>query len=251
MISLAGKRVLITGATSGIGEACARAFAELGCGLVLTGRRDDRLKALAASLSNSTGVELTTIVFDVRDLEGIRAIPWPAIDILVNNAGLGIGLDPLQWGNIEEWDAMIDANVKGLLYMTRAILPGMVERKSGHVINLGSAAGHWVYPGGNVYCATKHAVKALTEAMRLDLVGTGIRVSSVDPGMVETEFSVVRFRGDAERAHKVYEGMTPLTAEDVADVIVFCATRRPHVNINQVIMMPVDQAGIGTVNRRK
>ncbi|MBI3891949.1 MAG: SDR family NAD(P)-dependent oxidoreductase [Candidatus Wallbacteria bacterium] len=251
MISLAGKRVLVTGATSGIGEACARVFAEEWCALVLTGRREDRLQSLGRELAELHGIELTTIVLDVRDLEGIRAVPWPEIDLLINNAGLGLGLDPIQKGSIEEWDEMIDANIKGLLYVTRAILPGMVERGSGHVINLGSAAGHWVYPGGNVYCATKSAVKALTEAMRLDLAGAGIRVSSVDPGMVETEFSVIRFRGDAARAKSVYAGMTPLTAEDVADAILFCATRSPHVNINEVVMMPVDQAGIATVNRKK
>lgn len=251
MHSLRGKRVLITGATAGIGAACARAFAAAGCPLVLTGRREERLRSLAEELSEQFGCELATLAFDIRDREAIGAIHWPEIDILFNNAGLAIGMEPVQAGHPDDWDAMIDTNVKGLLAMTRAILPGMIQRQSGHVINMGSAAGHWAYPGGNIYCATKYAVKALTECLRIDLVGTGVRVSSVDPGMVETDFSITRLRGDEDRARSVYAGMTPLTAEDVAEVVLWCAARPPHVNINTVVMMPVDQAAISLVHRQK
>jgi serine 3-dehydrogenase len=177
--------------------------------------------------------------------------PWSEVDILINNAGLSRGLDKLYLGDIEDWEEMIDTNIKGLLYLTRYVLPGMVDRGSGHIINIGSIAGHQTYPGGNVYCGSKAAVKAISEGLKLDLLGTPIRVTSIDPGMVETEFSQVRFHGDRERAKKVYEGIKPLTAQDVADVIFFCATRPAHVNINQVILMPVDQASATLVNRQK
>jgi serine 3-dehydrogenase len=250
MTSLQGKRVLVTGATAGIGAACARAFAALGCALVLVGRREDRLAALAAECQERWGTELATVAMDVREREAVGAIRWPPVDLLVNNAGLALGMEPLQDGDPGEWDEVLDTNVKGLLYFTRALLPAMIARGEGHVINVGSVAGHWTYPGGAVYCASKHAVKAISEALRLDLHGTGVRVSSVDPGMVETEFSEVRFRGDRERARKVYEGMTALSAEDVAETVAWCATRPPHVNVCDVILMPVDQASVTLVRRR-
>jgi serine 3-dehydrogenase len=175
---------------------------------------------------------------------------WSKIEVLINNAGLSRGLDPLQEGSIQDWEEMIDTNLKGLLYMTRYITPGMVERGSGHVINLGSIAGHETYPKGNVYCATKAAVRAISEGLKKDLLGTPVRVSCVDPGLVETEFSLVRFRGEAEKAAKTYQGLTPLTPEDIADVIYFCATRPPHVNISEMLVIPTDQSGATMVHRR-
>jgi 3-hydroxy acid dehydrogenase/malonic semialdehyde reductase len=247
--------VLITGATAGIGEACARAFAAAGARLVLTGRRTERLQALADELRQAHGTESRLLAVDVRDrgqvFAAIGGLPaeWAAIDVLVNNAGLGRGVDRLQVGDPDGWDEMVDTNVKGLLYVTRAVTPGMVERGRGHVINLGSVAGHEVYTGGAVYCATKHAVGAITRGLRMDLLGTGVRVSTVDPGMVETEFSVVRFHGDQDRADKVYEGMTPLTAADIADTVLWVATRPPHVNIDEIIIKPTDQASATLIHR--
>jgi 3-hydroxy acid dehydrogenase/malonic semialdehyde reductase len=247
--------VLITGATAGIGEACARAFAAAGARLVLTGRRTERLQALADELRQAHGSESRLLAVDVRDREQVFAavggLPaeWAAVDVLVNNAGLGRGVDKVQAGDPDGWDEMVDTNVKGLLYVTRAVTPGMVERGRGHVINLGSVAGHEVYPGGAVYCATKHAVGAITRGLRMDLLGTGVRVSTVDPGMVETEFSVVRFHGDRERADNVYRGMTPLTAADIADTVLWVATRPPHVNIDEIIIKPTDQASATLVHR--
>jgi 3-hydroxy acid dehydrogenase/malonic semialdehyde reductase len=248
--------VLITGASAGIGAACARAFAAAGARLILCARRTDRLRELAAELKAAHGTESCLLELDVRDVgvvtRLIEDLPplWAQIDVLVNSAGLGRGTDKLHEGNSSEWDEMVDTNVKGLLYVTRAVVPGMVRRGRGHVVNLGSLAGHEVYPGGAVYCATKHAVDAITRGLRMDLVGTGIRVSTVDPGMVETEFSVVRFRGDAGRAGQVYAGMTPLTPEDVADAVLYCATRPPHVDIAEIVMMPVDQGSTTLVHRR-
>jgi 3-hydroxy acid dehydrogenase/malonic semialdehyde reductase len=247
--------VLITGATSGIGEACAHAFAAAGARLVLTGRRTERLDAVAAALGQAHGAECRLLALDVRDREAVFAavagLPaeWAMIDVLVNNAGLGRGMDKLQAGDPDGWDEMVDTNVKGLLYATRAVTPGMVERGRGHVINLGSVAGHEVYPGGAVYCATKHAVGAITRGLRMDLLGTGVRVSTVDPGMVETEFSVVRFHGDQDRADRVYRGMTPLTAADIAETVLWVATRPPHVNIDEIIIKPTDQASATLVHR--
>jgi serine 3-dehydrogenase len=247
--------VLITGASAGIGAACARAFAAAGARLILCARRTDRLRALAEELKAAHGTETCLLELDVRDVgvatRLIEDLPpqWRDVDVLVNNAGLGRGTDKLHEGNSGEWDEMLDTNVKGLLYVTRAVVPGMVRRGRGHVINLGSLAGHEVYPGGAVYCASKHAVHAITRGLRMDLVGTGVRVSSVDPGMVQTEFSTIRFRGDEERAEKVYAGMTPLTAEDIADAVLYCATRPPHVVIADVVMMPVDQASTTLVHR--
>ena len=238
------RNVLVTGASSGIGAACARAFAGAGARLVLAARRADRLEALAAELRDAHGTESRLLELDVRDAQAVGAalgaLPpeWAEVDVLVNNAGLGRGLEKAQEGDPAGWDEMVDTNVKGLLYVTRAVLPGMVARGRGHVVNIGSVAGHEVYPGGAVYCATKHAVGAITRGLRMDLLGTGVRVSTVDPGMVETEFSVVRFHGDRERADRVYRGMTPLVADDVADTVLWVATRPPHVCIDEIIIKP-------------
>lgn len=253
---LQGKIAFVTGASSGIGQACARSFAAAGCRLILAARRADRLEALAAELSQAHGTESHLLTLDVREREAVDAaiagLPaeWQAIELLINNAGLSRGLDKLQEGYWLDWEEMIDTNVKGLLWISRAVLPGMVERDSGHVINIGSVAGHQVYPGGNVYCATKHAVGALTQGMRLDLVGTRIRVSSVDPGLVHTEFSEVRFRGDTGRADPVYRNYPPLQAEDIAETVLFCASRPPHVNIQDVLIMPQDQAAVYAAHPR-
>jgi 3-hydroxy acid dehydrogenase / malonic semialdehyde reductase len=247
--------VLITGASAGIGEACARAFAAAGARLVLTARRRERLEALAAELRDAHGTESHLLTLDVRDREAVAAavagLPaeFAAIDLLVNNAGLARGTDKVQNGDPAAWDEVVQTNVNGLLYVTRAVVPGMVERGRGHVVNLGSVAGHEVYPGGAVYCATKHAVGAITRGLRMDLLGTGLRVSTVDPGMVETEFSVVRFGGDRERADKVYRGLTPLVAADIADTVLWVATRPPHVNIDEIIIKPTDQASATLVHR--
>jgi 3-hydroxy acid dehydrogenase/malonic semialdehyde reductase len=247
--------VLITGASSGIGEACAHAFAAAGARLVLTARRRERLEALAAELRDAHGTECHLLTLDVRDRNGVASafagLPaeWAAIDVLVNNAGMARGTDKVQNGAPGEWDDVVQTNVNGLLYVTRAVTAGMVGRGRGHVINLGSVAGHEVYPGGAVYCATKHAVGAITKGLRMDLLGTGLRVSTVDPGMVETEFSVVRFGGDQERADKVYRGMTPLTAADIADTVLWVATRPAHVNIDEIIIKPTDQASATMVHR--
>ncbi|HET6230222.1 MAG TPA: SDR family oxidoreductase [Longimicrobiaceae bacterium] len=249
--------VLVTGASSGIGEACARAFAALGSRLVLAARRTDRLEALAAELRGAHGTESHLMELDVRDVgvvtRVLAALPpeWAEIDVLVNNAGLGRGTEKVHEASSADWDEMIDTNVKGLLYVTRSVVPGMVARGRGHVVNIGSLAGHEVYPGGAVYCATKHAVDAITRGLRLDLLGTGVRVSTVDPGMVETNFSVVRFKGDEDRAKKVYAGMTPLGPDDVADAVAWCATRPPHVSIDEVILKPVDQGSTTIVHRAK
>ncbi len=250
------RTVLVTGASAGIGAACARAFAGAGARLVLAARRTERLEALAAELRDAHGTESRLLELDVRDAEAVAttlgALPaeWAEVDVLVNNAGLGLGLAKAYEGSPADWDGMVDTNVKGLLYVTRAVVPGMVARGRGHVVNIGSVAGHEVYPGGAVYCATKHAVAAITKGLRMDLLGTGVRVSTVDPGMVETEFSLVRFQGDRERADRVYAGMTPLVADDVADAVLWCATRPPHVNIDEIIIKPTDQASATLVNRK-
>jgi 3-hydroxy acid dehydrogenase / malonic semialdehyde reductase len=249
--------VLVTGASAGIGAACARAFARAGARLVLTARRQERLEALARELAEVHGTETLPLALDARDREAVLgtlgALPegWGEVDVLVNNAGLGRGLERLSEGDPAEWDEMVDTNVKGALFAIRAVTPGMVARGRGHVIALGSVAGHEVYPGGAVYCATKHALDAITRGLRMDLLGTGVRVSTVDPGMVETEFSVVRFRGDREKAGRVYRGMTPLTADDVADAVLWIASRPPHVNVDQVILKPTDQASATLVHRRQ
>nr|WP_116217595.1 SDR family NAD(P)-dependent oxidoreductase [Allomuricauda sp.] len=247
------KTALITGATSGIGKATAEIFAKQGFNLVLCGRRQDRLDELKEKLGQS--VEIHTLNFDVRDREAVFAavesLPkaFAQIDILVNNAGNAHGLDPIDKGSIDDWEAMLDINVKGLLYMSKAILPQMVERKAGHIINIGSTAGKEVYPNGNVYCASKHAVDAINQGMRIDLNAYGIRVGAVNPGLVQTEFSDVRFKGDADKASKVYQGFQPLKPQDIADIILFVVTRPYHVNIADLVVMPTAQASSTIVKK--
>ncbi len=244
--------VFVTGASSGIGAACCEVFATQGARILMAARRVERLRTLAKRLpTESHCLQLDVTKYELVE-QAIRSLPpqWQEIDILLNNAGLSRGLDKLYEGKRQDWEEMIDTNIKGLLHVTRAVVPGMLSRGRGHIINIGSTAGHEVYPGGNVYCATKHAVKALTQGLKMDLLGTPLRVSSVDPGLVETEFSLVRFRGDAERAKAVYAGLQPLTPRDVAEVVLFCATRPPHVNINDVILMPVAQASAMLVSRK-
>jgi 3-hydroxy acid dehydrogenase / malonic semialdehyde reductase len=247
MNRIEGKTVLITGASAGIGRASALAFAGRGARLVLVARRRDRLEALKRELDTEHGSAATIRQLDVRNRADVEELAEDLgtegldPDVLVNNAGLSRGLDLLHEGRVEDWEEMIDTNVKGLLYLTRSVLPRMVARDSGHVINVGSTAGHIVYPRGNVYNATKFAVRALTEGINLDLAGTRVRVSTVDPGLVETEFSQVRFRGDRARAARVYRGCTPLRPEDVAEVICFVANAPPHVNVFQTVLYPTDQ----------
>lgn len=247
------KTALITGATSGIGRATARYFANNNFRLIICGRREDRLTELQDEFSHLVPVH--TLLFDVRKkkevAKAIASIPpdFLNIDVLVNNAGNAHGLDPIENGDVEDWDAMIDINIKGLLYVSKEIIPGMVERRSGHIINIGSIAGKEVYANGNVYCATKHAVDALNHGMRMDLNQYGIRVGAVNPGMVATEFSEVRFKGDREKAENVYKGFEPLTAEDIADIIHFVVTRPYHVNISDLTVLPTAQASATIVNR--
>lgn len=249
--SLQGSCVLLTGASSGIGRACADAFATAGARIILAARRTSRLEELAAGLAAPTHL----LGLDVRDRraveDAVAGLPaeWADIDILVNNAGLAAGLEPVQDGDPDDWDRMVDTNVKGLLYVTRAVVPGMVERDHGHIINIGSIAGHETYPNGAVYCASKAAVDRITTGLRLDLVGTGVKVSTVDPGMVDTEFSVVRFHGDEERASRVYAGMQPLTGADIADTVVWVASRPPHVQVAEVIVLAAAQASTTIVHR--
>ncbi|MBK7266139.1 MAG: SDR family NAD(P)-dependent oxidoreductase [Ignavibacteriales bacterium] len=255
MMNIKGKIVFITGASSGIGMESAKAFAKEGCKLILTARRIDRIKILAAELLKEFGTESLTLPLDVRKKEEVFTLfeklpnDWKKIDILLNNAGVGKGLSPLHDSDPEGWDEMIDTNVKGLLFITKSVSNLMIKNGSGHIINVGSVAGREVYPNGNVYCATKFAVNALTKAMRVELYDKNIRVTTVDPGMVETEFSLVRFDGDEERAKNVYKGMTPLSPADIADTIIFCATRPAHVNISEVVIYPSDQANTTTVKR--
>lgn len=244
---------LITGATSGIGRATAREFAKHGINLVLCGRRQDRLEHLKMELERNLEVE--TLTFDVRNRAEVEqslgelSPKFSKIDILINNAGNAHGLDPIDKGNTDDWDAMLDINVKGLLYVSNMIIPKMRDQGSGHIINIGSTAGKEVYPNGNVYCASKHAVDALNQGMRMDLHKYGIRVGAVNPGMVETEFSNVRFKGDAEKAGNVYKGFTPLTPEDIAEIIYFVVSRPYHVNIADLVVMPSAQASSTIVNR--
>jgi NADP-dependent 3-hydroxy acid dehydrogenase YdfG len=249
------KIALITGATSGIGEACAHLFAREHYNLVLTGRREDRLEKLAKKLNTKYNVEVAVSAFDVRDREqvitNLEALPakWKKVNVLINNAGLSQGLDPIQNGNLDDWDTMIDTNVKGLLYVSKVVANWMIDNKHGHIVNIGSIAGKEVYANGNVYCATKHAVDALNKGMRIDLLPHGIKVSAIHPGAVETEFSEVRFKGDKERAKKVYEGFDPLVADDIAETIWFVVSRPAHVNINDMVVMPTAQANAGTIFR--
>ncbi len=252
MSNLDNKIALITGASSGIGAACARKLAEHGARLILAARRLERLERLAAELSTKTHL----LCLDVRDRRAVEktveSLPpeWKTIDLLVNNAGLSRGLDKLHEGKIDGWEEMIDTNIKGLLYVSRAVIPGMVDRGRGHIINIGSIAGHEVYPGGNVYCATKHAVDALTRGLRIDLVDTPIRVSTVDPGLVETEFSQVRFYGDKGKAKSVYRGYTPLKGDDIAEAVVWIADRPAHVQIAEIIIFPTAQASAMVVHKK-
>lgn len=256
MNSIRGKWALITGATSGFGKATADLFAKHGCNLIITGRRAEKLEAIQHILEEKYGVKVLSYCFDIRqmnqcvemanDLAEREIVP----DILVNNAGLAAGKNKLQEGLIGDWERMIDTNIKGLLYITRSILPMMVERNEGHIINIGSTAGHIVYPEGNVYNATKFAVKALNEAINLDLVGTNIRCCSLDPGAAETEFSLVRFNGDEEKAKKVYEGFQPLQAEDIANTIYFIVTTPAHMNITNLVVYPTAQRSVYVVDRK-
>lgn len=256
MSRLKNKIVFITGASSGIGAACARQFASQGARLLLCARNEDKLATLADELKAEYNTDLYQFSLDVSDRDKVENtlnnLPdtWQPIDILLNSAGLAAGLETVQEGDINDWDEMIDTNVKGLLYVTRQVLPGMVARNSGHVINIGSVAGHVVYPKGAVYCASKYAVNAISSGLRMDLFGTKVRVSTIDPGAVETNFSLVRFKGDAKRAAAVYEGMDPLTPDDVADAVLYCALRPPHINICEIIMMPTDQAAATMVARK-
>ncbi len=249
------RTVLITGATSGIGLSTAQLLARHPFRIILCGRRLDRLQALQHELANHT--ECKILSFDVRESEeiqaAIRSLPdeWQAIDVLINNAGNAHGLDPIQTGKQYDWDAMIDINVKGLLYVSQCVIPSMVKRKSGHIINIGSIAGKEVYPNGNVYCASKFAVDALTKGMRMDLNSEGIKVTGIHPGLVETEFSLVRFKGDEARAAQVYQGYQPLKSEDIADLILFVLTRPPHVVLADVVVFPVAQASATLVKKQQ
>lgn len=246
---------LITGATAGIGKATAQEFAAKGYDLIITGRREERLDALKQELESTHKIQVLGLCFDVRDEQQVKQAidslpePFKHIDVLVNNAGLAAGLAPIQDGQLAHWERMIDTNIKGLLYVTKHVASLMIPRKKGHIINVGSIAGKEVYANGNVYCATKHAVDALNKGMRIDLLPHHIRVSAINPGMVETEFSVVRFDGDEERAKKVYENIAPLKAEDIAETIYWMASRPAHVNINDILIMPTIQANATTVLR--
>jgi 3-hydroxy acid dehydrogenase/malonic semialdehyde reductase len=250
------KITLITGATAGIGEACAHVFARERYDLILTGRRTDRLETLAQQLKKEYNVDVLTLTFDVRDREEVisklEELPdeWKKVNVLINNAGLSQGLDPIQSGSYEDWETMIDTNVKGLLYVTKVVSNWMIANGYGHIVNLGSIAGKEVYPNGNVYCASKHAVDALNKGMRIDLLPYGIKVTAVHPGAVETEFSEVRFKGDKDRAKKVYDGFEPLVANDIAETIWFAVSRPAHVNINELTIMPTAQATAVNIYRK-
>ncbi|WP_420462054.1 SDR family NAD(P)-dependent oxidoreductase [Candidatus Palauibacter sp.] len=252
---IAGQLALVTGASAGIGEAIARRMARDGANLVLWARRSDRLAQLAEEIASTTGANVQTCVVDVRDHEAVVAeadrlmAVTGAPDIVINNAGLAAGMALVQDADVDDWNRMIDTNVKGLLFVTRAFLPAMIARDSGHVVNIGSIAGRQVYPGGSVYCASKYAVQALTEGSNLDVLGTGVRVSGVNPGMVETEFSLVRFGGDAARARAVYEGTHPLQPEDVAEVVSFVLNAPPHINVADVIVLSNSQGSIHHIHR--
>jgi len=249
------KIAFITGASSGIGLSCAHIFAQNGYDLILTARRYERLCDIADEISTKYSVQCIIENIDVRNESSVNAfvkdLPdnWKKIDVLVNNAGLALGLSTIDQGNTDDWNTMIDTNVKGLLYISKAVMPLMIKRKHGHIINIGSIAGREVYPKGNVYCATKHAVDAISQSMRIDLLEHNIRVTQVSPGAVETEFSVVRYKGDAHKANDVYKGFTPLSPDDVADVVYYCASLPPHVNINDVLVMPTNQACAGIINK--
>jgi NADP-dependent 3-hydroxy acid dehydrogenase YdfG len=256
MESLKDKIVLITGASSGIGKACAFTFAKEKANLILCARRYERIESISEELIDKFGIKVFKMKLDVRNYEQVQnafsSLPeeWEKIDILVNNAGLARGFSKLFEGDVNQWDEMIDTNIRGLIHVSREVLNLMIKNEKGHIINIGSTAGHETYAYGNVYAATKFAVKALTQSIRLDVLDKGIRVSSVDPGMVETEFSIVRFSGDTERAKKVYEGITPLSPEDVSNAVLFCATQPPNVNINQIVITPLCQASSTQIHRK-
>ena len=250
------KIALITGATSGIGEAIALKFAQKDINVIITGRRLDKLNALKSNITSNTKANILALKMDVTDRKSVERVinglpdEWKSIDILVNNAGLAVGLDPIQHGNPDDWEQMIDTNLKGLLYVSKAVLPLMIARQKGHIINIGSIAGKEVYPKGNVYCATKHAVDALTKSMRIDLLGNGIKVTQIAPGLVETEFSLVRFKGDEERASKVYQGDKPLEGKDIAEIAFFITTQPDHVCVNDILMTPLAQANSTIVDKK-
>lgn len=250
------KLALITGATSGIGKATAQILASNGYDLIITGRREELLHELSENLINDTGAGVLSLCFDVRDLTQVeKAIDsltgrWSDIDLLINNAGLAVGIEPVHEGVIDDWERMIDTNIKGLLYLSRIISPRMVARESGHIINVSSVAGHEIYPNGAAYCGTKHAVKAITKAMRMELLPFGVKVSSISPGIADTEFSLVRYKGNKERADNVYKGLTPLYAPDIAEAILFMVTRPAHVNIEDLVIMATDQASTRDYRRR-
>ncbi len=247
----------ITGATAGIGKATALALAKEGYNVIITGRRSERLQQVSAEIALKTGKEVLPLTLDMRDQPAVEKAftnlsdQWKNIEILINNAGLAAGLDFINEGSLDDWEAMIDTNIKGLLYATRAVSPGMVSRKKGHIVNISSIAGKEVYEKGNVYCGTKHAVDAITKGTRIDLLKHGIKVTSVSPGAVDTEFSSVRFKGDNEKADAVYQGYTPLYADDVADAVLFAVTRPPHVNINDLLIMPAAQASAAYLHREE
>ena len=253
LVHMKNKIALVTGATSGIGRACALTLANMGYDLIATGRRSERLEELRLELPE--GIRFLPLLFDVRDRAEVKQLltnlppEWASIDVLINNAGNAHGLDPIQTGKIDDWDAMLDINVKGLLYVSKAIIPGMTERNSGFIINIGSIAGKEVYPNGNVYCASKHAVDALTNGMRMDLNPFGIKVMGIHPGLVETEFSLVRFKGDKKRAETIYQGYTPLLAQDIADIVEFALTRPPHVVLADVVVLPTAQASATVIKK--
>ncbi|MGB4124457.1 MAG: SDR family NAD(P)-dependent oxidoreductase [Bacteroidales bacterium] len=250
------KIAFITGATSGIGEAIALKFAQKDINVIITGRRLDKLNALKSNITSNTKANILALKMDVTDRESVERVinglpdEWKSIDILVNNAGLAVGLDPIQHGNPDDWEQMIDTNLKGLLYVSKAVLPLMIARQKGHIINIGSIACKEVYPKGNVYCATKHAVDALTKSMRIDLLGNGIKVTQIAPGLVETEFSLVRFKGDEERASKVYQGYKPLEGKDIAEIAFFITTLPDHVCVNDILMTPLAQANSTIVDKK-
>ena len=249
------KIALITGATSGIGRASALKFAENNFNIIITGRREEKLKELNDEILSNYSIKVHSLNFDIRNLDevnsAIDSLPedWKSIDVLINNAGLAVGVSQIQEGIIDDWERMIDTNIKGLLYITRKVCPLMICQNKGHIINIASIAGKEVYPGGNVYCASKHAVDALSKAMRIDMLKHNIKVTNIAPGMVETEFSIVRFKGDSNSADKVYEGLKPLSGEDIAEVAIFAATRPPHVCINDIVVMPTSQASSRDVFR--
>lgn len=253
-LSMKDKIVLITGASSGIGKACAEQFASLGARVILAARRIDRLEQLAQTLKKQYNTDALPLLLDIQDHRAVKTAigslrsEWSNIDILINNAGLALSTDPIQQGDPDNWDIVINTNLHGLLYVTRAVLPGMIQRNTGHIINIGSVAGHEYYPGGNIYCATKHAVKAISKCLRIDLIGMPIRVTEIDPGCVETEFSEVRWN-NKEMAKAFYADFTPLVGEDIADAVAYCATRPLHVDISELVIYPTQQASTNHLHR--